>query len=92
MPKEEKSIRFGEILPSPMNPFHLEMDKINGSMRFLCSGIKGISEYSDSSIKMKTTGFSIVVSGKRLSVTVLEEKTVEVIGKISEVRFVYGKS
>ena len=73
-------------------PFHLELDKALRGFSLSCSGVKGISEISDTEIKIRLQGFSILVVGVGLYMTVFEGKCVEVIGKFLEVRFIYGKS
>ena len=78
--------------PSALNPFHIELDRTCSGFSLSCSGVKGISEISDTAIKIRMSGFSVIVSGLGLYMTVYEEKNVEIIGKFQEVRFLYGKS
>lgn len=78
--------------PSRFMPFHIEIDKASGGFTLSCSGVKGISEFSDSEIKIRLHGFSLLINGKELYMTVFEGKCVEIIGKFTEVRFIYGKT
>ena len=79
-------------LPIPLSPFHIELDRTSAGFSLSCSGVKGISEISDTAIKIRLSGFSIIISGIGLYMTVFEGKSVEIIGKFEEVSFVYGKS
>ena len=91
MPKNEKK-NISLSAPAVVSPFHIEVDKTVGGFTLSCSGVKGISEFSDSEINLNFSSFSLVINGKKLSMTVFEGKCVEIIGKISEVRFVYAKT
>ncbi len=90
MQKEENNPTFSKT--GALNPFHLELDKTLRGFSLTCSGVRGISEVSDTEIKMRLHGFSILIVGTGLYMTVFEGKCVEVIGKFLEVRFLYGKS
>ena len=60
-------------------------------MSLYCSGVKGIVEFSKTHLRMKACGCFIAVTGSGLSVNVLEDKRVEIHGRIAEVKFDYGK-
>ena len=77
---------------SPFSSFHIEIDKFLGFFTFSCSGVKGISDFSDNEIKIRLPGFSVLLKGDKLCMTVLENGCVEITGKISEVKFIYGKN
>ena len=79
-------------LKASVLPFHIEADKVGGSFSLSCSGVNGIKELSDKEIKIDAPAFSLVLVGERLRMAVLENKCVEIIGKISEVRFIYDKA
>ncbi len=78
-----------KILP---DNFHIELDKTSRGISFSCGGVKGVTELSDSEVKLRLSEFSLLVCGKKLSITVFEGNSIEIIGKISEVKFIYGKS
>ncbi len=88
--KEKKKLSSPPIAAS--FPFHLEIDKTARGLSLSCTGVKGISEFSDNEIELKTSSFSLIISGKKLYMTVYEGKCVEVIGRFSEVKFIYDKS
>ena len=74
------------------SPFHIELDSTPRGFSISLSGVKGISEYSDSKIKLRLSGFSLLISGEKMFMTVFEERRVEIIGKFKEVEFIYGKA
>ena len=82
------------FLPSPPSqmPFHIEVDKYRTGISISVSGVKRINEFSDALIRLRITSFSLEVVGAGLCMTVFEDKNVEIIGKISEVRFLYDKT
>ena len=88
MQKNDKKI----ISAPPLSPFHIEMDKTARGFSLSCSGVKGISEFSDSIIRLRLPSFQLQINGKGLYMTVFEGKCVEIIGRFSEVRFIYGKT
>ena len=86
MPKLKKSTLPLSQLTSLASGFHIEMDKCGGGFSLICNGVLGIREFSATDICLKLPRLSILVSGTGLSVTVLEGKTVEILGRISEVK------
>jgi hypothetical protein len=90
MQREEKSRKTFFEMRNPISTFHMEIDKVGAVTCLLCSGVKGISEFNDEFIKVRGSGFSVLVCGKGLKINIFEGTTVEVIGKISEVKFLYA--
>ena len=72
--------------------FHIEIDKKGSGVAFFCSGVRGINEFSKDKIVLSLFSFSVTVEGKELSLTVFEAKAVEIVGKVLEVKFQYGKT
>ena len=91
MQSEEKNKSASDIPPIRGGSFRVEIDKLGRMMSLYCSGVKGIVEFSESLLRIKVSGCAVVVVGTGLSVKVLEDKRVEICGKISEVKFDYGK-
>lgn len=82
------------ILPkvSSCPTFHVEIDKSTNGMSLSVSGVKRVSEFSDTLVRLRLSTFFLLIVGKDLSITVFESKKVDIIGKISEVKFGYGKA
>ena len=76
---------------NPFSSFHIEIDKFLGLFSFSCSGVKGISEFSDNEIKICLSGVYVLLVGDKLCMTVLENGCVEITGKILEVKFLCQK-
>ena len=76
---------------SPL-PFHTEIDITSRGMAFLVSGVTGIRDFSSECAVLRIRGFLLRICGEQLSLTVYENKTVEIVGKITEVEFLYDKA
>lgn len=73
----------------------LPLELTNGAVIEICSdrqitidGCKGISEYSDFTIKIKTSNGLIAVSGRYLTIKYLSVSSVVIEGKILNVEFI----
>lgn len=75
-----------------LSAFHLEADRSRSGLTIVLSGIVGISDFSDSFILLKGHGGRICVQGKRLFINVYENETVEIVGRVEEIIFKYGKN
>jgi len=72
--------------------FRLEAERGARGMNLVACPIVGIEKFSDTEICVKGHGGKITVCGKRLSVTLLEGGAVEIIGKVADIHFGYGKN
>lgn len=77
---------------SGFSGFHLEADRSSGGMAILLSGIIGVSDFSDSSIHLRSHGGRVVINGKRLFINLYENHSIEIVGKVEEIVFKYGKN
>ena len=73
-------------------PFHIEAYRSSQGLCITVSGIVGLSEYSDAYIELLSHGGRICFSGKLIRLKLLESGSVEIVGKITEVMFKYGKN
>ncbi len=71
--------------------FHMEMEGGLGGISLLACGVRQIEEYSDEALTLKITGGRMHLKGLGLCLTVFENKTVEVRGRLLEVSFSYGR-
>ena len=83
---EEKSIK-----PSKPPSFSLEASRVGRGISIVLSGVIGISDYSESEILLKSHGGKIRICGKRLLLSIYEDNTAEIVGRIEEIGFGYGK-
>ena len=72
--------------------FHIEADRTSKGMAIVVSGIIGISDFSDYSILLRSHGGRIAINGKGLFINVYENQSVEIVGKVEEIIFKYGKN
>ena len=75
-----------------VSAFHLEADRDPRGLRLRVGGVIGIADYSSERVCLKSHGARVTVTGKRLSVTVYEDKIAEIRGRVEEVSFSYGKN
>ena len=71
--------------------FSMEASRIGGGISIALSGVIGISDYSESEILLKSHGGKIRICGKRLMLSIYEDNTAEIVGRIEEIGFGYGK-
>ncbi len=89
----QKNKREQSTLASPLlSSLHLEADRCSNGMSVVLCGIIGISDFSECSVLLKSHGGRIVVSGGGLSIKVYENNSVEIVGRVEEIRFNYGKN
>ena len=67
--------------------FHIEIDKSDSGVRILISGVKRIKELNEKTISIRASGLSLKISGERLSLSLYEDKTVEISGKLEVIEF-----
>jgi hypothetical protein len=91
---EQKKIekqQFNSLLYG-LSPFHIEANRSAEGMSIVLSGIVGISDFSDGFICFKSHGGRIKVFGQSLFLNVYEAGNAEIVGKIQEIAFDYGKT
>jgi hypothetical protein len=81
----DKEIEKREKLPVL---FHLELDRLVSDMSVSLMGVLSIIDLCDSSVILKMRRGKVRVRGEGLSVSVYENKTVEIIGKVFSVEFI----
>ena len=74
-----------------ISPLCLEIRKGKRFSCLVCSAVVSIAEYSTESVVFATHKGRVTILGKELTISVLENRTVEVFGKILEVGMSYGK-
>lgn len=88
--KSKKDKPKEKAIGSAFSPFHIEADRNSAGLSVFVSGIVGITDFTDLSVTLKSHSGKVCISGKRLSVCVYEGNTVEVSGRVEDIRFVYG--
>ncbi len=88
MPHEIKKLKkpVSKLL-SQYSPFHVEIDKSDGAYLMSISGVKRISEFSDTHVALKHGKEILSIRGERLSIALYEDKTVEISGKLEVFEF-----
>ena len=73
-------------------PFRCELDGGRGGMSVILYGIISIKDFSGDEVLMRTSGFNIRISGVGLTLSVYENKSVEIYGKILNMELIYDKN
>ncbi len=81
-----------EAPPRFTSPFHIEIDRVQGGVAVLVSGVRAIRELTDTTALFRIRGGFLRVSGRAIAVTVYENKTVEVIGGVSGIEIKNDKA
>ena len=77
---------------TPRGEFDLSCEKALGGLSLLVGGIIGVSELDDGRTELLSHSGRVIVSGRGLKLTVFENKSVEINGRIEGINFVYGKA
>lgn len=93
MTGNKKRLRLSAILSTvSASSFEIEMRKSSRGAVAVISGVMSVSEYTDSSIELLSHSGRVFICGESLGISVLEGRILEVYGRITEVRFGYGKA
>ena len=77
---------------TPRGDFYLSCERALGGLSLLVGGIIGVSELDDGRTELLSHSGRVIVSGRGLKLTVFENKSVEINGRIEGINFVYGKA
>ena len=93
MTGNKKSLKFSTILAS-ISPysFHIEMKKSSRGAVAVISGVMSVSEYTQNTVELMSHSGRVKILGEELGISVLEGRVIEIYGRITEVRFSYGKN
>lgn len=86
--KEKTGFAPKGILPG----FRIEADGRGNFLSVTFIGILSLKEFSSTEIKLLTKRESLIVCGKKLEISVFENKTVQIEGEIEEIKFYSDKA
>lgn len=89
MTSKKKNTQRGATLPHGLR---LEAERTAKGYSIVACPIIGVEDFSDTEIQLKSHGGRISVLGQRLILSVLESGAVEIIGKVEDIKFAYGKT
>ena len=67
--------------------FHIEIDKTDKGMSVIINGAESIIDYTENKVTLKIGKGNMIIDGVGLTLALYENKTIEIIGKIGEIRF-----
>ena len=88
---KSKAFIGGALTDVGISNLALEIKKGKRSACLVCSGVVGIIDYSCESLTIATHKGKVNIIGIGLTLSVLENRTIEVFGRIEEVKMSYGK-
>lgn len=83
----KKSLFGGRGLEEIIPGFRLEADGRGTNISIVISGVKGVKEFSESSVFVRTVREEIAIEGNELSIRVFEAGSIGVFGKINRILF-----
>lgn len=93
MTGNKKRIKLSSLLSSiSTSSLHVEIKKSSRGLIAVISGVIAISEYTEDTVELLSHSGRISFMGDSMEISVLEGRIVEIYGRISEVRFSYGKT
>ena len=93
MTGNKKLIKLSTVLASiTPSSFHIEMKKSSRGAVVVVSGVMSVGEYTKNCIEVLSHSGRVIFTGDSIGLSVLEGRVIEIYGKITELRFGYGKS
>ena len=72
--------------------FYLSCERTVGGVSVIVGGIMSVTDFSEETVSLAGHTGRISVNGKRLSMSVFENKNVEIKGRVEEIKFIYGRT
>ncbi len=79
------------IVKSFSKPLNIEIARCAGGIKLVIVGAIGISEFSENGVFIKCHGTKIEISGEKIKMNALENRALEIYGRVGEIKFSYGK-
>ena len=76
---------------SALSEFNIEVTRKGIGVSVVISGAVGISELDEERVGIVTHKARVIISGSKLSLSVFEGRTVEIVGRVLGVELKYGK-
>ena len=77
---------------APPYGFYLSCERVVGGISMIVGGVIGVVDFTEERVELLSHTGRITVLGHRLSMTVFENKNIEIFGGIEDIKFVYGKA
>ena len=93
MTGNKKPMGMGRVFASAgISSLSFELKKNAKGAKAIIGGVVSISAYTGEHLELLSHSGRVILEGERLSVSLLENRTLEIYGRIKEVRFSYGKA
>ncbi len=88
--RKKKTAR--EATPTAVPYFHIEADRVGKGISVVINGVREILDFSEERIRITLKIGGICLEGRGLTLSLFENGTVEIYGKITLWEFLYGKA
>ena len=93
MTGNKKPTGMGRIFDTAgVSSLSFELKKNAKGAKAIIGGVVSISAYSNEHLELLSHSGRVIIDGDRLCLSLLENRTLEIYGRIKEVRFSYGKA
>ncbi len=75
-----------------MSHFHIEIDRFSEGIKISAGGVNAILNISDTEARLRCEGAVIKIGGEKIEISVYENKTVEISGKVNFMELQYDKN
>lgn len=72
--------------------FYLSCERTADGMSVIVGGIISVTDFSEEEVRLAGHTGRIAVSGSGLSISVFENKNLEIKGQVKEIKFAYGRT
>ena len=72
--------------------FYLSCERVSGGVSVIVGGIMNVTDFSPETVMLAGHTGRIAISGVKLSMSVFENKNVEIKGRVEEIKLIYGKA
>ena len=89
MQKEEKKVqKSGQNKRTDPIAFHLEADRILSGLSISISSVMSVIDFTKEAVLLKLRRGKLKISGSGLSISVYENRIVEICGKVERIEFI----
>ena len=81
-----------EKFSTPSRGFFFNGERTGRGMQITVGAVIAVSEITKEKIVLVSHASRVLIEGEGLELSVFEERAVEIIGKVREVKFLYGKN
>lgn len=78
--------------PNMPEGFYLACERVSGGVSVIVGGVMCVTDFSPEAVMLAGHTGRISVFGRGLAMSVFENKSIEIKGRVEEIKFAYGKA